>query len=89
MDGWSEAFSLPAWMQAFDACGVDPTFYNQRRRSFDEILPWDHLDYGIQKSFLIKECKAAYENAVSPDCKQKCSGCGAACFKGGICFEAR
>lgn len=89
MDGWSEAFSLPAWMQVFDACGIDPTFYNQRRRSFDEILPWDHLDYGIQKSFLIKECKAAYENAVSPDCKQKCSGCGAACFKGGICFEAR
>lgn len=89
MDGWSETFSLAAWLEAFEACGVDPTFYNQRRRSFEEILPWDHLDYGIKKSFLIRECKTAYENTVSPDCKEQCSGCGAACFEGGICFEAR
>lgn len=89
MDGWSEYFSLPKWLEVFEACGVDPTFYNQRRRSFDEVLPWDHLDYGIKKSFLIEECKAAYANAVSPDCKQACSACGAACFGGGICFETR
>lgn len=89
MDGWSECFSLEKWLEVFRDCGVDPTFYNQRRRSFDEVLPWDHLDYGIKKSFLIKECQTAYENAVSPDCKQACSACGAACFGGGICFEAR
>ena len=89
MDGWSEYFSLPKWLEIFEACGINPTFYNQRRRSFDEVLPWDHLDYGIKKSFLIEECKAAYENAVSPDCKQSCSACGAACFGGGICFETR
>ncbi len=89
MDGWSEFFSLPKWLEIFESCGIDPTFYNQRRRSFDEVLPWDHLDYGIKKSFLIEECKAAYENAVSPDCKQSCSACGAACFGGGICFETR
>lgn len=87
MDGWSECFDYDRWMSIFEQCGVDPTFYNQRRRSFDEVLPWDHIDMGIKKSFLIAECKKAYENATSPDCKQKCSACGAACFKGGICYE--
>lgn len=89
MDGWSECFDYDRWMEVFRDCGVDPTFYNQRRRSFDEVLPWDHIDMGIKKSFLIAECQRAYQNAISPDCKQKCSACGAACFKGGICYEAR
>ena len=87
MDGWSECFDYEKWMAIFADCGIDPTFYNQRRRSFDEVLPWDHIDIGIKKSFLMEECQRAYENQVSPDCKQKCSACGAACFKGGICYE--
>ena len=89
MDGWSDYFSLEKWMEVFAACGVDPAFYNQRRREFTEVLPWDHLDYGIRKDFLIEECRAAYENRTSPDCKEACSACGAACFQGGICFETR
>ena len=89
MDGWSDYFSLEKWMEVFASCGVDPAFYNQRRREFTEVLPWDHLDYGIRKDFLIEECRAAYENRTSPDCKEACSACGAACFQGGICFETR
>ena len=89
MDGWSDYFSLEKWMEVFASCGVDPAFYNQRRREFTEVLPWDHLDYGIRKDFLIEECRTAYKNRTSPDCKEACSACGAACFQGGICFETR
>jgi radical SAM family uncharacterized protein len=88
-DGWADFFSLPKWMEIFEACGVDPTFYANRKRSFDEVLPWDHLDYGIQKSFLINECKKAYANTTTQNCREKCSACGAACFNGGICHESR
>ena len=87
MDGWSECFDYDKWIRIFQDCNIDPTFYNQRCRSFEEVLPWDHIDIGIKKSFLAEECRRAYENQVSPDCKQKCSACGAACFKGGICYE--
>ena len=86
-DGWSDFFFLPKWLEVFEECGIDPTFYNQRRRSFDEILPWDHIDYGIKKSFLKRECEKAYQNATTPNCQEACSACGAACFKGGICVE--
>ena len=56
---------------------------------FDEVLPWDHLDYGVKKSFLIEECKRAYGAQTTPNCREKCSSCGAACFKGGLCVEKR
>lgn len=88
-DGWTDYFSLKKWLEVFDDCGVDPTFYANRRRSFDEILPWDHIDYGIQKSYLINECKKAYANTTTPNCRENCSACGAACFNGGICYENR
>ena len=88
-DGWSEYFSLPKWLEIFEDCGVDPAFYANRRRSFEELLPWDHIDYGVNKSFLIAECKRAYQNAATPNCREKCSACGAACFGEGICVEAR
>ena len=88
-DGWDECFSLDKWLKAFEECGVDPAFYANRTRSFDEILPWEHLDYGITKEFLIKENNAAHSAVTTPNCKQKCSACGAACFKGGICIEKR
>lgn len=86
-DGWNEWFNFEMWMKSFEECGVEPTFYNQRKRSFDEILPWDHIDVGVKKDFFEKEAKFAYEAKLTPNCREKCLGCGAACFKGGICVE--
>ena len=88
-DGWADCFDFDAWMQVFKDLGIDPAFYANRRRSFDEVFPWDHLDYGIKKEFLIEECKRAYASETTPNCREKCSACGAACFKGGLCVEKR
>ena len=88
-DGWSECFNIDKWLEIFEELSIDPHFYANRKRSFDEVLPWDHLDYGIKKSFLIDECKRAYDSTVTPNCKEACSSCGASCFKGGICREKR
>ncbi len=88
-DGWNDCFSLEKWLELFEETGIDPAFYANRRRSFDEILPWDHIDYGVSKQFLIKECKKAYENQTTPHCRLKCSGCGAAKYGRGVCFEKR
>ena len=88
-DGWDECFHLDKWIEAFNECGIEPEFFANRKREFDEILPWDHLDYGVSKTFLINENKTAYAAITTPNCKEKCSNCGAACFKGGICVEKR
>jgi len=88
-EGWSDCFSLPKWMEVFRCCGIDPSFYANRKRSFEEVLPWDHLDYGIKKSFLIRECQKAYRACTTPNCREQCSACGAACYQGGICVENR
>ena len=85
-DGWSEFFSMEKWMECFEECGIDPDFYT-RARDFDEILPWDMIDVGVKKSFLIEEAKRAQRAEVTPNCREKCSACGANCFKGGVCFE--
>lgn len=84
-DGWDEFFRFDAWMQAFEACGVDPAFYANRRRDFSELLPWEHLDYGIRRAFLAEENRKAHESVTSPNCRQKCSACGAARLNGGHC----
>lgn len=76
-DAWDEYFSYDNWMDVFASCGIDPDFYATRRMSYDEILPWDVIDIGVNKSFLISESKKAYENTTTPNCKEKCSGCGA------------
>ena len=86
-DGWSDYFSFENWMKLFEDVGIDPAFYANRHRSFDEVFPWDHLDYGIHKEFLISECKKAYQAETTPNCREKCSNCGANCYKGGICVE--
>lgn len=86
-DGWSDCFSFEAWMKIFEDLGIDPAWYANRQRSFDEILPWDHLDYKIKKEFLIEECKRAYNSTTTPNCREKCSNCGANCYRGGICIE--
>ncbi len=88
-DGWREYFDFDKWLEVFNECDIDPKFYACRKRSFDEVLPWDHLDYGISKEFLIDECKKAYAENTSENCKQKCLNCGASCFEGGICYEKR
>ncbi len=86
-DGWSDCFSLKNWLEIFEECGIDPDYYAVRQREFDEILPWDFLDYGVDKEYLIKECKKAYEDTTTPHCRLKCNNCGAAKYRGGVCFE--
>lgn len=86
-DAWSEYFHNDLWMEAFRECGVDIEFYTTRERSLDEIFPWDFLDCGVTKEFLVREWKNAMEETVSPNCRQKCQGCGANRFGGGVCYE--
>lgn len=88
-DGWDECFNLDAWLEAFDECNVLPEFYANRTRSFDEIMPWDHLDYRITKEFLIRENMAAHAERTTPNCREKCAGCGANSYGKGVCFEKR
>lgn len=76
-DAWDEHFNYEKWIEVFDHCGINPDFYANRRMSYDEILPWDVIDIGVNKSFLISENKKAYESKTTPNCKEKCSGCGA------------
>ena len=85
-DGWTEHFNYDAWMAAFEKNGIDGTFYANRTRSYDEIMPWDHLDYGVTKQFLIRENQKAHEAMPTPNCREKCSGCGASCLIGRSCF---
>ena len=87
-DGWDEYFSYEKWLEAFDECGLDPAFYANRKRGYDEILPWDHIDIGVSKKFLINQDKLAHESVTTPNCRQKCAGCGATKFGEGICREA-
>ena len=89
LDAWGEHFHFDVWMQVFRDLGLDPAFYANRTRSFDEVFPWDHLDYGITKEFLIRENKKAHESVTTPNCRQKCAGGGASCWKGGVCVEKR
>lgn len=89
LDSWDECFDFDAWMEAFDECGISPEFYANRRRSFDEVLPWDHLDYGITKDFLMRENKKAHESITTPHCRIKCAACGAAKLNGGECGAKR
>lgn len=88
-DSWSEQFLFDKWMEAFEESGVDPAFYANRKRSFDEILPWDHISIGVTKEFLVNERKKAEMAITTPNCREKCSNCGAASFGGGVCFESR
>ena len=84
-DSWDDSFKYETWLEAFEKTGIDPLFYSSRKREFDEILPWDHLDYGISKKFLINENKKAHENETTPHCRIKCAGCGASKLNGGKC----
>lgn len=86
-DAWSEYFDYGKWLEAFAECGIDPDFYTMRERSLDELFPWDFIDAGVDKSFLIREWKNALAESVTPNCRMRCSGCGSRKFGGGVCFE--
>ena len=86
-DAWSEYFDYQRWEDAFAECDIDTDFYTMRERDLDEIFPWDFIDIGVSKEFLKREWKNAHDEKVTPNCRMKCSGCGAMKFGGGVCFE--
>ena len=88
-DAWGEYYKNDVWMQTFEECGVDVDFYTTRERSLDEVFPWDFIDAGVTKSFLMKEWERALKEEVTLNCKDKCNGCGAGKFGVGICNMKR
>ena len=88
-DAWSESFDYNIWKEAFAETNTDIDFYTLRERSTDEILPWDFIDAGVTKKFLIHKCEQAKKETVTPNCRQKCSGCGAMRYGGGVCYEGK
>ena len=77
LDGWDEYFRYDVWLDAFRQCGIDPEFYTTRGYGEDEVLPWDPIDVGVTKAFLLRERHRAYQDQVTPDCRHGCAGCGA------------
>ena len=88
-DSWDEFFELEKWMDSFAECGLDPKFYANRERSYEEINPWDHLDFCVSKDFLIRENERAKMAKTTPNCRKQCQNCGANIFGKGVCFEKR
>ena len=88
-DGWSDLFKWDGWVTAFENAKIDPAFYANRVRPYDEILPWDHISVGVSREFLQREREKALNAEMTPNCKEKCSNCGATEFGGGICYENR
>lgn len=85
-DGWNDHFNFAMWMKSFEECGIDSDFY-LRERDLDEVLPWDHIDVGVTKKFFINEFKKSQRAETTPNCREKCAGCGANCFGAGVCYE--
>ena len=88
-DSWTESFHNELWMQAFENTGIDLEFYNLRERNEDELFPWDFIDIGVSRKFLRREWERAMKETVTPNCRMQCSGCGAAKFGGGVCYESK
>ena len=88
LDGWDEYFDYSKWFDAFQKCAVDPDFYTTRGFGEEELLPWDAIDVGVSKKFLLRERKRAYENLVTPDCRHGCAGCGANCLLKEVACDA-
>ncbi len=86
-DAWNETFDFEKWKKAFSDAGLDMDFYTLRERPEDEIFPWDFIDIGVTKEFLLREWKKAFKEEITPNCREKCSACGASVFKGGVCNE--
>ncbi len=88
-DAWSEYYKNEVWIRAFEECGIDPDFYTVRTREDDEIFPWDFIDCGVSREFLLREWHKAQRQEVTPNCKVQCSGCGAAGYRTGVCMQDR
>ncbi|QOV20735.1 TIGR03960 family B12-binding radical SAM protein [Blautia liquoris] len=86
-DSWSDFFKHTYWEEAFKECHIDPDFYSIRERGTDEVLPWDFINIGVSKEFMIREWNQAKKEKVTPNCRIQCSGCGARCYHGGVCYE--
>ena len=86
-DAWTDYFKEDVWEQVMDENGVSRYFYNYRERGKDEIFPWDFIDIGVSKNFLYREYENSLQEKVTPNCRAKCSGCGAAKFGSGVCME--
>ncbi|ONI48031.1 B12-binding domain-containing radical SAM protein [Candidatus Epulonipiscium fishelsonii] len=86
-DSWNEYFDFEKWVKASETAGVDFDFYASRERSYEEKLPWDFINIGVTKDFLISESKKSKEAKTTPQCREKCSNCGANKFKKGVCYE--
>ena len=86
-DTWEEYFDYDRWMAAFEACGIDPDFYNYRTMATDEATPWDHLDVGVSHAHLVREYEKALRAETTQPCNRQCSGCGANKLLGGPCFD--
>lgn len=86
-DAWGDSFHNELWQKAIEEAGIDPAFYTTRERGEDEIFPWDFINPGVTKNYLLREWHKSKEALVSPNCQVQCQGCGASCFGGGICFE--
>ncbi len=86
-DAWTESFAYDKWLEAFDEAGINGGFYVDRTRAEDEIFPWDFIDIGVSKDFLLREYRNALQGVVTPNCREKCSGCGASIYGEGVCYE--
>ncbi|HCR83293.1 MAG TPA: B12-binding domain-containing radical SAM protein, partial [Lachnospiraceae bacterium] len=86
-DSWTETFSNEKWIEAFCNTKTDIGFYTTRKRDLDELFPWDFIDIGVSRNFLKKEWERAKHGRITPNCRRGCSGCGAAQFGGGVCYE--
>ena len=86
-DGWNQYFDFNIWKEALEECNVDGDFYAYRQREYDEILPWDFVDTGVSKEFLMRENERAKKAEVTPDCRQGCKNCGVNVNLEGECFE--
>ena len=88
LDGWDEYFRYDLWMDAFRECGIDPDFYTVRGYGEEELLPWEHLNVGCTKTFLLRERHCAYDGKITPDCRHGCAGCGANKLLEEVCCDA-
>ncbi|MBQ7432056.1 MAG: TIGR03960 family B12-binding radical SAM protein [Lachnospiraceae bacterium] len=86
-DAWGDQMDYQKWLDSFAECGVDMDFYTTRPREVSEILPWDFIDVGVTRRFLEKEWARALAGETTPNCRERCSGCGAMRFGGGVCYE--
>ena len=88
-DDWKHNRDYDEWLKAFEETGLDIAFYNERERGQEELFPWDFIDIGVTKAFLRREWDRAMKAEVTPNCRQKCSGCGVGVFGGGVCIEGK